>query len=78
MNPPIEQIKKLCAIQIKRFTGRVEAGKKGNPIINLAECEHYLKIWKNIEAKEYDYRSLNREERSELFDAICEDEDDGS
>jgi len=60
------QIVGLAKMHIARFYRMIESGSLN---VRVDECEHYLRIWKEVE-KKGDIRELTEEERNEVEGAI--------
>lgn len=71
MDTSVENIQRLCAIHIARYTRMIASN---HPFVRVDECQMYLGIWKAIEAKGYKWIDLNTTEQREIVDAIDGDE----
>jgi hypothetical protein len=75
-----ENIKRLVDLHVKRFTNRIEVGKKDIEAkrvsaINVPECEVWLDLWKGIEAKGYEWTKMDVNEKNEVTDAVRDEEE---
>jgi len=60
------QIVALAKAHITRFEGMIASGSQN---VRVGECNHYLRIWQEVERKG-DIRELTDEEQNEVDDAI--------
>lgn len=60
------QIAALAKAHIVRFEGMLASGHRS---VRADECEHYLRIWREVERKG-NFSDLTEEERNEIDDAI--------
>lgn len=71
---PKDVVCRFTQIEIDRFTIRVVKAEQGVRGYNLHECKKYLNIWQSVRDKDYDWERLTEEERSEVLDALDDDE----
>ena len=65
---------RLSDDHIRRYTRKLNAGMAGNPNVRIDECRQLLRIWRNVQRKEYRFEDLSIGEKFEIMDAIEDDD----
>lgn len=75
-HPAPAEVMRLVHIHVTRYENRIAShyAKTDRGSVNLAECEDYLAIWRNIYKADGKWALLNERERSEIMDAISSGE----
>ena len=60
-------IKALTDKHIAYYRRLIESGRRD---VRVNECRGYLKVWKSVAEKDYDWDKLSRIERMEVEDAF--------
>lgn len=71
---PVHTIEMLAQKHMRRYSARLDAAFNGNTGYRVDELKCLMKYWTNIVAKRYDVMAMTNDERSELYDALDDDD----
>lgn len=74
MDLTTENITRLTKIHLTRYANRIRVGKSGDPYVDVAMCQHYLALWKEVEASGYDIDIVSKAAYNEVVDAVTSGE----
>lgn len=74
MDLTTQNITRLTKVHLTRYTNRIRVGKSGDSHIDVGMCQHYLALWKEIEAAGYDISKVSKAAYNEAIDAVVSGE----
>jgi len=70
-----EKLQELHAQHMGRYSSRLRQAMSGKPGFRIGELEVLIDIWESVRRKDFDYEKLTSIEKSEINDAIFDEEE---
>ena len=73
--PTREKLQELHTIHMTRYASRLRQAMSGKSGFRIHELEELIGIWESVRRKDFDYEKLTSIEKSEINDAIFDEEE---
>jgi len=70
-----KRLEELYEDHIHRYSLRLRQAESGKPGFRADELKMYISLWNEVKAKDFDYSKLTSKAKSEVDDAIFDEEE---